>query len=71
MKLIVIYVESSFHVIPYLAWEWFEYLIFFYLTFLRLSSYLYFANNLKDTNDHMVIIEKYGFVTDGIQGVLF
>ena len=27
MKLIVIYVESSFHVIPYLTWKWFDYLL--------------------------------------------
>ena len=53
MKLIVIYVESSFHVIPYLAWKWFKFLIFFYLTFISLSGYLYFPNNLKDTNDHI------------------
>ena len=31
MKIIVIYVESSFHVIPYLTWKWFEFIIF-YLT---------------------------------------
>ena len=41
MKLIVIYVESSFHVIPYLAWKWFKFLIFFYLTFLSLWGAIY------------------------------
>ena len=51
MKLVVIYVESSFHVVYYLAWKWFEFIIFFYL--IIVSDYLYFPNNLKDMKDHL------------------
>ena len=36
MKLIDIYAESSFHFIPYLTWEWYEFIIFFYLTIISL-----------------------------------
>ena len=32
MKLIVTYVESSFYVIPYLTWKWFEIVIFLLLS---------------------------------------
>ena len=54
MKLIVVYVESSFHVIPYLIWKWFESLFFFYLTFIKfVSGYLYFLSNLNDIKDHI------------------
>ena len=49
MKLTVSYMKSSFDVISYLTWKWFEFLIVFYLTFISLSGYLYFPNNLKDT----------------------
>ena len=41
MKLIVIYVESSFHVIPSLTWKWFEFIIFFYLTIISLWVTIY------------------------------
>ena len=46
MKLIVIYVESSFHVTPYLKWKWFEFIIFFYLTIISLWVIIYTFNYL-------------------------
>ena len=53
MKLIVIWVESSFHVIPYLTWKWYEFVIFFYLInqYKFMSDHLYFPNNLKNIKD--------------------
>ena len=53
MKITVSYMESNFHVIAYLTWKWFEFLVFFYLTFISLSGYLYFPNNSKDIKDRM------------------
>ena len=51
----VIYVESSFHVISYLIWKWFEFIISFYLTIVIqwMAIYTYFLNNLKDMKDHI------------------
>ena len=51
----VIYVESSFHVISYLIWKWFEFIISFYLTIVIqwMTIYTYFLNNLKDMKDHI------------------
>ena len=53
-----LYVESSFHIIPYLTWMWFESIIFFDLTIISIrfisfdltiiNDCLYFPNNLKD-----------------------
>ena len=53
MKLIVIWVESSFHVIPDLTWKRYEFIIFFDLItqYKFMSDYLYFPNNLKDIKD--------------------
>ena len=41
MKLIIIYVEYSFPVITYVAWKWFEIIIFFCLTFTSLWVAIY------------------------------
>ena len=51
MKLKFIHVESSFHVIPYLTWKSFQFIIVFYLTII--SDYFYFPNNLKNIKDHI------------------
>ena len=59
MKLEVNYMESRFHVIPYLTWERFELFSFFYLTFIRLSGYLDFPNNLEDIK-HVEFIISFG-----------
>ena len=44
-----ILVESSFQVIPYLTWKWFEFIIFFYWT----KFISYFHNDLKDIKDQI------------------
>ena len=41
MKIIIIYVESGFRVIPYLTWKWLEIVIFFCLTFISLLMIIY------------------------------
>ena len=53
IELAVSYMENSFHVIPYLTWNWFEFLIFFYSAFIILKGYLNFPNNLKDIRGHL------------------
>ena len=41
IKLKLIQVESSFHVIPYITRKWFQFIIFFYLTILSLLVTIY------------------------------
>ena len=41
MKLIVIHVERRFHVISYLTWKWFEFIIFFCSTIISLLEIIY------------------------------
>ena len=45
--------ESSFDVIPYLAWKWFEFIISFYLTLFSSWVATFFPNNLKAMKDHV------------------
>ena len=41
--------ENSFYVIPNLTWKWFEFIIFFYLTFISLWEAIYTLPVTKGT----------------------
>ena len=53
MKLTVIYLDSCFHVIPYLTCKWFKFIYYLLLNHYKLmNDHFYFSNNLKVIKDH-------------------